>query len=79
MAKEVKIEKGINLPPANQTSGPYNAKHPMRIMKPGQSYLTDKKDQRRIPTAYWAKKTGFEYATRKLPRDGGFVRVWRVA
>jgi hypothetical protein len=77
MAKEVKIEKGIKLPPSSGGGKPI-MDHPMRLMKVGDSFLTDVKASGHANCTGWSERTGFKYATRRLPHEGGFVRVWRV-
>jgi len=77
MAKEVKIEKGIKLPPNVGGMKPI-PDHPMRMLKVGESFLTHWTNTTNANCDGWSKRTGFKYATRRLPHEGGFVRVWRV-
>lgn len=74
------LDKGIPLPAAakGKTSGKWKF---LDTMEAGDSVLTtspDEFDKARYAMIYYAKKNGWEYATRKEPNGTGW-RIWRVS
>lgn len=67
---DLKIEKGIPLPPPRRAGGTVLAA--LRSMKVGESFLYDKNNG----LANMAARAGVKIATRK---EGGQYRVWRTA
>lgn len=72
---ELKIEKGVPLPP-KASARPRNAIY--YRMEVGDSVLVPNRVHDRVAStvSYVAKTTGFKFATRKV--EGG-IRVWRTA
>lgn len=52
--------------------------YPWRQMEVGQSFFVP--NVSKLPTYYWARKTGYRYLSRLLvEREQTGVRVWRIA